>query len=279
MVDTLLYIRRILNKIIHRQIVKDVKEIHFHEFERNLCNNLEIVLVCSTGRCGTKFFSELCGKNLKNIDCEHKPYPEFAYNQNYLFHGAAAAESRYFLVGRMESLSYAYFQNKTYVEVSTKSTVLLKEIIATFPKLKVIHLWRDPREFVQSSMSRGYYKNTKISESRIYPSKGRKWKNDYSQLEKCYWNWLETNRFILENSANLDLSRLLSVNSSSMFKSVKVMRDMLEFVNDDKIDHEIITPKKVNSNARPFSGPVDCKNEELMTAVNQLSNFLVDRSL
>ena len=264
-------------KIIHRLKVERKRSSQFPFLEDVLCKDLDIVLVCSTGRSGTKFLSELINKNIKEADCSHEPRPEFFYNQNSLFHRLNPSMTRYFLTSRMEGLLYSYWNKKIYVEISTKSTVLLEELIETFPKLKILHLWRDPLAFVNSSMNRGYYTTNRVSESRIYPSLDRSWKADFSVEDKCVWNWITTNKFIYENSKRIPSERLLTVKSEDLFDSSDIQKNVLRFIAGNDTNIKLKVPGRLNESRAVCSREISTFNSRFHRDVHELLNQLENK--
>ncbi|MBU8893923.1 MAG: sulfotransferase [Bacteroidales bacterium] len=165
------------------------------------------VFFLSTGRCGTKWFSDLMSSN-KSTMVLHNPKPSFA-NQNKLvyeiFHKKEISDSEknlvkeIFLSGREQYLRYSYKTQKSYVETNNYISFFAPVLIKLFPDAKFIHLYRHPGEFVRSGIRRNYYvKNNPDDIKRITPTDEEQSKNwdKLSQLEKTSWLWNETNLFI-----------------------------------------------------------------------------------
>ncbi len=165
------------------------------------------VFFLSTGRCGTKWFSDLLSTN-KSLMVLHSPKPTFA-NQNKLVYetlnkGDVCGSEKnlvkeIYLSGREQYLRYSYKTKKKIIETNNYISFFAPILIELFPDAKFVHLYRHPGEFVRSGIRRNYYtKNNPDNIKRITPTDKEQLKDwgKLSQLEKTSWLWNETNFFI-----------------------------------------------------------------------------------
>ncbi|MCK5028592.1 MAG: sulfotransferase [Bacteroidales bacterium] len=222
---------------------KSKKKVSASELKSDLNNYIQSpVFFLSTGRCGTKWFSDLLSSN-KSLMVLHNPKPSFA-NQNNLvyqiFKNNEASDSEInlvkeiFLTGREQYLRYSYKTQKRYIETNNYISFFAPALIKIFPDAKFVHLYRHPGEFVRSGIRRNYYdKENPNDVKRITPISEHlqeSWGN-MNQLEKTSWLWNETNSFIEkfknEHSANcydfnFNELNLKNVTSLMNFLDIKV---------------------------------------------------------
>lgn len=165
------------------------------------------VFFLSTGRCGTKWFSELLTHH-KELFVSHSPVPSLAIQSKLayeLFHKGSLDDiiktllKEMFFVGREQYLRYSYKTNKRYIETNNYITFFAPILMELFPDAKFVHLYRHPGEFVRSAIRRNYYTaNNPDDLKRIFPLEDQQkeqWEH-FSQIEKTAWLWNETNLFI-----------------------------------------------------------------------------------
>jgi len=136
----------------------------------------EPVFFLSTGRCGTKWFSELLKNDKKNA-VFHNPVPSFAAQSKLVFEIISksnfnlTAEERkliyeIFFSGREQYLRYTYKTGKKYIETNNYITFFTPVLHKIFPEARFVHLVRHPAEFVRSGLQRGYYSGKPSDEAR-----------------------------------------------------------------------------------------------------------------
>jgi hypothetical protein len=165
------------------------------------------VFFLSTGRCGTKWFSDLLSQN-KKLFVLHSPVPNLAIQSKLAYEIFKTGNLKnshldllqeIFLTGREQHLRYSFKTDKRYIETNNYITFFAPILIELFPDAKFVHLYRHPGEFVRSAIRRNYYtKNNPENLKRIVPLDGQQkeqWEQ-FSQLEKTAWLWNETNLFI-----------------------------------------------------------------------------------
>jgi hypothetical protein len=165
------------------------------------------IFFLSTGRCGTKWFTDLLRHN-KSLMVLHNPIPNLSIqgklvyeisNKGSLTNSEVSLIKEIYFAGREQYLRYSYKTEKRYVETNNYITFFAPVLAELFPDAKFVHLFRHPGEFVRSGIRRDYYTPQNIDDiKRIIPNelpKSKDW-NHCSQLEKTAWLWNETNLFI-----------------------------------------------------------------------------------
>ena len=220
----------------------------------------EPVFFLSTGRCGTKWFSELLKNDKKNA-IFHNPIPSFAAQSKLVFEiiskrnfNPTTEEKKLiyeiFFSGREQHLRYTYKTKKKYIETNNYITFFTPVLHSIFPKAKFVHLVRHPAEFVRSGLQRGYYSEKPSDEARrIVPCKEpikTEW-NNYHQIQKISWLWHQTNLFIEKCLTDIPSKQKMVFNFNDLSEN-NIYR-VLTFVNSDikkkKIRKRI--PKRVNT--------------------------------
>lgn len=211
------------------------------------------IFFISTGRCGTKWFSNLLELN-KSSFVLHSPTPSFASQNKLVFETLAEKEiskkeeelvKEIFLAGREQYLRYSYKTQKIYIETNNYISFFAPILIKVFPDAKFVHLYRHPGEFVRSGIRRNYFsKNNPDNIRRITPNhiQMESWEQT-SQLEKTAWLWNETNSFIenfkKENQANcydfnFNELNLENVKSLLNFLEIKIPESSIKKVLNKK---------------------------------------------
>jgi|SRR6056297_2128038 len=187
---------------------KTKKRLTIFELRADLNKHIQNpVFFLSTGRCGTKWFSDLLTHH-KELFVLHNPVPGLAIQSKLayeLFKKKSLDDTitdllkEIFFVGREQYLRYSYKTNKRYIETNNYITFFAPLLIELFPDAKFVHLYRHPGEFVRSAIRRNYYTDNNPDDlKRIIPldNPEKKHWESFSQLEKTAWLWNETNLFI-----------------------------------------------------------------------------------
>lgn len=221
---------------------KSKKRISVFELRSELSKYVKSpVFFLSTGRCGTKWFSDLLSYN-KSLMVLHSPAPSFAIQSKLaynVFNNERVSESELnllkeiYFAGREQFLRYSYKTERRYIETNNYITFFAPILIELFPDAKFVHLVRHPGEFVRSGIRRNYYTSANYDDiKRISPtSKNRNnnW-NSLTQLEKVSWLWNETNLFI-ENFKEKHYENCFDFNFNNLSKESVI--SLLEFLNID----------------------------------------------
>jgi len=243
------------------------------------------IFFLSTGRCGTKWFSNLLSHNRK-LFVLHNPVPSLAIQSKLayeLFKKANLKNSHFdllqeiFLTGREQHLRYSCKTNKRYIETNNYITFFAPILIELFPDAKFVHLYRHPGEFVRSAIRRNYYtKNNPDNLKRIAPMDDRQkeqWKH-FSQIEKTAWLWNETNLFI-EQFKEKNPLKIFDFNFNELTTDHVIK--LLQFL-EIQINHGIISKslnKKTNvqkkGDFKKYSNWEKTKKQELINICNELA--------
>ncbi|HAF31119.1 MAG TPA: hypothetical protein DCG75_18940 [Bacteroidales bacterium] len=218
------------------------KKVNVFDLRSNLNKYIKNpVFFLSTGRCGTKWFSDLLKHN-KSLMILHSPVPnlavqgKFAYeilNYNLPTDSEKNLLKEIYFAGREQYLRYTYKTEKRYVETNNYITFFAPILAELFPEAKFVHLFRHPGEFVRSGIRRNYYSTNNPDDiKRITPQNKHQnlnWET-LSQLEKTAWLWNETNLFI-ENFKEKHSSRCQNFNFNEL--SVENVNSLLTFLDID----------------------------------------------
>jgi hypothetical protein len=203
---------------IRKRILKKKKISHFDD-------NHRCIFVLSTGRTGTKTLSALISLSADFLSY-HEPNPRLfrlsslAYSVDEEI-GVNQVFLEAFLIARKQLLDYSLNCGKGYAETGHHVTFLADIILQAIPEVRFIHLVRDPRDVVISSMRRNWYSTNRFDKDRISPKAGTEyaaeWKN-YSPFEKNVWLWMETNKWIMNFMASLPTDKGLLIHSEDIFE-------------------------------------------------------------
>lgn len=187
----------------------------FHSFKSEIVRNSNYrpVFFLSTGRCGTKLFSNLIAKDKsffvvhtsnKDLIEQGKMFYVVSKDQELnVFQGGNVFNklgSQIFTAARDEVLYKAYLHKKLYLETNNRITFLAPAINYWMPGARFVHIIRHPGYFVRSGILRGWYTgNHPHDHGRITPVDGTpeyiKW-DSWDAVQKISWLWKETNSFI-----------------------------------------------------------------------------------
>lgn len=164
------------------------------------------VFFLSTGRCGTKWFSELLKLN-NSLFVNHAPIPSLAMQSKVIYThlhktnnpDIKALLTEIFFTAREQHLRYSYKTGRRYIETNNYISFLAPLLAEIFHDAQFIHLIRHPAAFIRSGMRRGYYTDSTQDIKRIVPLPDSEyyesWES-FSRLEKIAWLWKETNNQI-----------------------------------------------------------------------------------
>ncbi|MGM0408194.1 MAG: sulfotransferase [Bacteroidota bacterium] len=208
------------------------------------------VFFLSTGRTGTKWFSELL-KKTKGSLVFHSPTPDLSVQSVYAYyilvkndfrleHEQETALKEIFLAAREEQLRYSYKTAKKFIETNNYLTFFAPVLANLFHTAKFVHLHRHPGEFVRSALDRNYFGKEDINAiRRIKPVSEDyyyQWKQ-FSQLEKSAWLWNETNSFIEKFKSESNSQQIMSVSLNEL--DVQTVKKVVEFIGVDINEHLI----------------------------------------
>jgi len=226
----------------------------------------KIVLIVSTGRTGTKFFEHFFNQAYKNIHCVHEPYPDLSQEGADYFKGKI--DTKY--------LKYIFFRTRgkhlndlirlgkdIYIESNGGLCYILPVLQKILPSFKVIHVVRNPKDWVRSAYSRKIkdsngvklrYKDDnawKLKADELKDNGGYIWKN-MNLIEKLAWTWKTKNENILRFIENNDG---ITVRFEDIFYNEhKGLENILHYISDyqpeknSKIEsYSELIPTQINS--------------------------------
>ncbi len=216
------------------------------------------VFFLSTGRCGTRWFTELL-QTEKKLDVHHNTHPEL-YEQSLLAYklfktgkfsdpDVRSLLSEVIFSARQELMTETASHNHRFVETNNRITFFTSTLAELFPHARFVHLYRDPAGFVKSGMNRNWYNDSRYDYARPFPTlepDQSHWK-DWSRVEKISWLWRETNQMIDRQLNELPSDRYRRFNFSDL--STDSVRELLHWLEID-IDSNTISAqldKKVNA--------------------------------
>lgn len=265
------------------------KNIHLLNWKEKELRETEPIFFLSTGRTGTKFFSELF-KFEKSFFSSHFPEPTFMgenvaaymlYKKNGLLNKEINyALSQSFILAREKILHQCYLHDKKYLETNNNLTFLAPALKLLFPKSKFVFLHRHPAEFVRSGLNRNWYsQENKYDIGRIIPVEDppEQWEQ-YTSVQKISWLWMETNSFILNFLDTIPKSDFFEFNFSDF--DVEKISNMLSFLAINipikTIHNQIKTPvnKNKSSHILSFSNWSEKEKQNLISICGDIANKL-----
>lgn len=177
--------------------------------------DVEVYFIISTGRTATKFFAKFIQENYDNkVLAVHEPMPDL------LNYGIKNLRNE---ITQDTFIDYINFNralqcknvnnsdnNKIYIESNNNVTISIEEIIKVFPKVKFVHITRNPQTYIGSSLNKinkGRKEYTLYSDSDYRPRitakdfkddmQGSDWDN-FTQFKKLCWYWNKINTITLK---------------------------------------------------------------------------------
>ena len=263
------YLNAIFKRLNEYFLFKNKRQLKTTEldFRRKIISSKEYapIFFLSTGRTGTKFFTQLLSKSNQTM-VFHSPYNLFCNAQSELIEqGKVAFEmyskygfndlrtnkllSQLLMASREELLYKTFIHKKTYIETNNRITFLAPAIKYIFPNAKFVHLYRHPGEFIRSGIRRNYYDDSSNSihelgrliplENSIYH---KEWLN-FDNIQKIAWMWNETNKFIDDFLEILHDEDYFAFNFNEL--NTKKIQELCIFLNIKDIDESKIR-KSIN---------------------------------
>lgn len=257
--------------------IKDIKEIDINwlywyfklGFPKKKISSLQLihdinnyirqpVFFLSTGRCGTKWFTELLKNDKKNA-VFHNPVPTFARQNKYLYKhyvsnnynpGEDIKEliREILFAGREEVFRYTYKTDKRYVETNNYITFFAPALSEIFTDARYVLLTRHPIDFINSAYQRGYYSNTADDDRRIFPVKKNErlvWEK-MTRIEKIAWLWKSTYGFVNQFVSKKDIDIItFDFNKLSLESVMSLLEELSIDVPPKKVKK--LLPQKINA--------------------------------
>ncbi len=161
----------------------------------------------------------------------HEPLPRLVELSGEAYREPQAPWAQFAIdVARRDHIQEANRQGKIYAETANRLTFFAYAIERVFPGTRFIHLVRNPCAVIESGFRRGWYQGHPWDVGRIKPSK-KPWISRWESLsptQKIAWNWVETNRFILEFLSSIPTERKLFLQLESLHESQSNLWSFLE---------------------------------------------------
>lgn len=225
------------------------------------------VFVLSTGRCGTKWLTELL-RHDPRMWVNHSDYPELIRHSRLAYEQYEKAPRLFQEIVRATRDGYvlsAHSRNQVYVETNNRITFFARAIRAVYPRARFIHLVRHPGDFVRSGLRRGWYHGGRHDVGRIRDTANPKAWEAMADVEKIAWLWNETNRYIEDFLATLDApDSYLQVKAEEMFGDAKVSAAICQFVGAS-VDNRVVAAmldRRINQQRIGSKPPYEQWNDE-----------------
>jgi hypothetical protein len=201
------------------------------------------VFVLSTGRCGTKWLTELL-RHDPRMWVNHSDYPELIRHSRLAYEQYEGAPHLFQEIVRATRDGYilsAHSRNQVYVETNNRITFFAHAIRAVYPQARFIHLVRHPGDFVRSGLRRGWYHGGRHDVGRIRDATIPETWEAMADIEKIAWLWNETNRYIEDFLATLDApGSYLQVKAEDMFGDAEVGAAICKFAGAS-VSNRVVT--------------------------------------
>jgi len=233
----------------HKATIYDIRKNNFSSLKPP-------IFFLSTGRTGTKWFTELLS-NKKDLMVLHSERPDFGIQNKYiydLYNKGIDKELLYsiideiFVVGREQYIRYSYKVNKQIIETNNHVTFMAYALSEMFPNSKFVHLYRHPGEFVRSGLRRNWYaEDNALNQKLISLNDHLQW-NDFSRIEKISWLWNETNAFINKFGETLSSDRFHAFNFNNL--NQENVKELLNFMDIEISDNLLKKQLSIKSNVQ-----------------------------
>jgi hypothetical protein len=175
----------------------DLKDFHFN-------------LIVSTGRTGTKYLGTVLNQSKMGIMALHEPKPNFEKLGYDLISGKITHDQAKEEIIKNRKKIISKVGNRIYIESNGGMTFLLPVLAEIFPLLKIVHIIRNPIDFVKSGVNRTTKVNGKVVQKYTLEESWRlkssalkkdpysdKWHN-MDLHERFMWLWNLKNSFIID---------------------------------------------------------------------------------
>lgn len=210
-------------------------------------DDVEVYFIIGTGRTATNFFAKFIQENYGNkVLAVHEPMPDLS---NY---GISKLRGE---ISQKDFLNYIRFNralqcknihnangNKIYIESNNNVTISIEEIRMVFPKVKFVHITRNPQTYIGSSLNKinkGKTQYTLYGATDYRPRiTAKDFENDtyskswdhFTQFNKLCWYWNKINEIYLDyDKSNNDIITVkyedifFDENNAGLFKVLNFM--------------------------------------------------------
>jgi hypothetical protein len=211
--------------------------------------NVKVTFIVSTGRTGTKFLGNVFNSPGSKAFSTHEPKPNMEKWACEYLAGKRSAEAcmALFFKTRAKFLKEMHLEGKThYIESNGGLIYLLDELARHLPHLQVIHVVRDPIDFIYSVVAR---KTTDGQQKYALPDRwiftpylfkdepnGKSW-NSYDIYEKIAWVWQKKNTFLKQWIQKHKYAR--TVRFEDIFESKNSIITFLQLIHPEVFVYDI----------------------------------------
>lgn len=251
------------------------RSVEVDEIDAEKLEFVEPVFVLSTGRCGTKWLTQLL-RNDPRIHANHNDYPELIRHSRIAYERydkQAELVQEVLRVSRDGYILDAYQRNRVYVETNNRITFFSYAIERVYPRARYVHLVRHPGDFVRSGLRREWYNGALHDGGRIRWHEDQERWQQLSRISKIAWLWNETNNHIEEFLSTIDSSKFMRIKSEDMFSNLDSCRHLIEFVGA-KIQDSVIVKSRSSKVNRQLLGNVPLYEKWTTDEKEELRRFV-----
>src|SRR5688572_22563783 len=130
-----------------------------------------MIFVLSTGRTGTKFLAEYFNKNYPSITALHEPKPSYLLRlfSNAYVDGRVSADQMVSIYHRQRRHILPAIATDQYMEATGYLYGFVDVLDHITPDPIILHILRDPREFVRSAHNHGSHSGRKLLATKLVP--------------------------------------------------------------------------------------------------------------
>lgn len=218
-----------------------------------------IAFILSTGRTGTKTLAEgLCGEE---ITSPHQPPFSriLTIASNYYIHGWIPKNVLTWMIKNLREPQILNAESRYYIQVYAHDFLPAKILSEKYPDLRVVHIVRDPRNFVYSYLNWMHSRFKSLVANKIvlgwHPSgfftgecSRQEWR-EMDEFQRVCWQWMFKNTY-LEDLFEHD-SRYLQVRFEDVFLSgdADTLRKVVDHIGipyHDRFNAMLHKPKNVS---------------------------------
>ena len=198
--------------------------------------------VLNPGRSGSKTIAEVLSQS-GNCTCLHEPFPQLIKEApQYVYH--QIEENK--LLKTLKSSRPQDQPDNIYGESNHKLSLIIPLLMKAFPEAQYVWLLRDGRDFVSSTLQRGWFSDAEISNPtsdwQIWRLRGdlsgamteEAWKA-MNQFGKLCWLWNYSNEVIETNLKKLPTSRTMTIRIEYLSQVIFDLCQFLGIRNTDFI--------------------------------------------
>lgn len=234
-------------------------------------DNTKVTVIVSTGRTGTNFLARLLNRPELGLIAKHEPPPDLGDLGNDFITGRKTLEQTKRGILRDRAKIFGAIGNDTYIESNSGLIFLLPALKELIPNLKVVHVVRNPLDFVQSGVNRSYRADGKVFQTYAeeknwklkttdFPDSAEDW-GAMDVYERFMWTWAFKNdyaaRFVRENPSMAMRIRFEDIFHTDDHTGFRAMLEFLGLshlaVNFGQRDFNQV----VNGNEVTFAEPFD----------------------